>query len=108
MATEIKRTVLADVSGFTPVIDSIAREYGLIRSAVFGRMWRYCQMQDGVCRASMETISEDLGIDRATVLRHAQELVNDGYLEDTTPDLRNRPHVYKDTGKAGLTISIEA
>lgn len=102
----MKRTILADVDGFTPVIDHLAREHGLIRAAVFGRMWRYCQMQDGVCRASLETISTDLGIDRATVLRHAQELVSDGYLEDTTPEIRNRPHLYKDTGKAGIKVSI--
>lgn len=102
----MKRTILADVDGFTPVIDQLAREYGLMRAAVFGRMWRYCQMQDGVCRASLETISTDLGIDRATVLRHAQELVNDGYLEDTTPEIRNRPHIYRDTGKAGIRVSI--
>lgn len=102
----MKKTILADVDGFTPIIDELAREYGLVRAAVFGRMWRYCQMSDGVCRASLETISTDLGVDRATIMRHAQGLVEDGYLEDTTPDLRNRPHIYRDTGKAGLRISI--
>src|SRR3990167_6723420 len=101
----MSKTILANVDGFTPVIDDLAREQGLIRAAVFGRMWRYCQMEDGVCRASLETIASDLGIDKATVLRHAQELVINHYLEDTTPDLRNRPHIYKDTGKAGLKIS---
>lgn len=100
------KTILANVDGFTPVIDSLAKEYGVIRAAVFGAIWRYCQMKDGVCRASLQTISGDLGIDKATVLRHAQALVTDGYLKDVTPDLRNRPHIYKDTGKAGISISI--
>jgi len=102
----MSKTVLAEVGGFTPVIDEIAKEYGLVRSAVFGTVWRYCQMKDGVCKASMSTIAEHLGIDRATVLRHAQALCDSGYLKDLSPDLKNKPHIYKDTGKAGLNISI--
>ena len=103
---EMKRTILADVDGFTPIIDDLAKEYGLMRAAVFGRMWRFCQMSDNVCRASLETIADGLGIDKATVMRHAQELVNDGYLKDLTPEKRNSPHVYQDTGKAGVRISV--
>jgi hypothetical protein len=77
-----------------------------MRAAVFGRVWRFCQMKDGVCRASLETISEGLKIDRATAYRHIAELCKDGYLKDLTPDLRNRPHVYADTGKAGIRLSV--
>jgi hypothetical protein len=98
----VSRTVLANVDGFTPVIDSMAREHGLVTAAVFGRMWRYCQGDRRVCTASLEIIGADLGLDRATAMRHAAKLVELGYLEDLTPDLRNRPHTYRDTGKAGL------
>lgn len=102
----MSKTVLANVDGFTPVIDTLVDEIGLMSAVVFGRIWRYCQMGDGVCKASLETISEAIGVDRATVMRHAKELCDDGYLKDLTPDLRNRPHVYADTGKAGLSVSI--
>jgi hypothetical protein len=102
----MSKTVLANVDGFTPVIDVLVDEIGLMSAVVFGRMWRYCQMEDGVCKAALEAIADGIGVDRATVMRHAKELVDAGYLKDLTPDLRNRPHVYVDTGKAGLAISI--
>jgi DNA-binding Lrp family transcriptional regulator len=102
----MSKTVLADVDGFTPVIDDLIEEMGLMSSVVFGRIWRYCQMEDGVCKASLETIGDGIGVDKATVMRHAKELCEAGYLKDLTPELRNRPHVYADTGKAGLKISV--
>lgn len=102
----MSKTILADVDGFTPVIDRIADELGLTSAAVFGRMWRFCQMEDGVCKASLETIATGLGIDRATVMRHADKLCEAKYLKDLTPDARNVPHVYADTGKAGIRVNI--
>lgn len=102
----MSKTILADVDGFTPVIDSIVEDLGLMSAVVFGRIWRYCQMDDKVCKASLEKIGEGIGVDRATAMRHAKELCDAGYLKDLTPDLRNRPHVYADTGKAGISIAI--
>lgn len=104
----MSKTILADVSGFTPIIDSMAREHGLIYAAVFGRMWRFCQMEDGVCKASLDTIAAGLHVDKATISRYAERLVADGYLRDLTPSLRNSPHVYADTGKASIRVGIGA
>jgi hypothetical protein len=103
----MSKTILADVDGFTPVIDSVVQDTSPITALVFGRIWRFCQLSDGVCKASLETISKDIGLDRATIYRHADILVEKGYLEDKTPDLRNKPHTYADTGKAGLTIQLK-
>jgi hypothetical protein len=102
----MSKTILANVDGFTPVIDSLVEEMGLMTAAVFGRIWRYCQMEDGVCKASLESIGKWIGVDKATVMRHAKVLCDNGYLKDLTPDLRNRPHVYADTGKAGISIQL--
>ena len=105
----MSRTVLAKINGFTPVIDSITKDTGSpITSLVFGRMWRFCQMKDGVCNASLDKIAQLININKATVLRHAKVLVENGYLEDMTPDLRNQPHTYRDTGKAGLYMGVSA
>ena len=104
----MSKTILADLDGFTPVIDELAQEYGLVRAAVFGMIWRYCQMKDGVCYASLGKLSESLGVSLASVQRHAAELVKDGYLNDLTPGLRNKPHTYQDTGKAGIKIKVSA
>lgn len=104
----MSKTILAQVEGWTVLIDSLSKEHGLVTSAVFGRIWRFCGMADGVCTASLQRIADDLGLDRATVMRHAQTLVTAGYLNDLTPQRRNRPHTYADTGKAGIVLKISS
>jgi DNA-binding Lrp family transcriptional regulator len=101
-------TILAEVRGFTPLIDALVDDVGLIQAAVYGKVWRYCQMKDGACSASQETIAKELKVSRITVLRHLKELCRKGYLKDTTPNVRNRPHVYADTGKAKIMALIAA
>jgi DNA-binding MarR family transcriptional regulator len=103
-------SLLSEIKGWSPVIHSLAKQdgIGLITAAVWGAVWRYCQMDDKVCTASLETIGADLGIDKATVLRHIKKLCERGYLRDETPGLRNVTHTYSDTGKVKLTGIIEA
>jgi hypothetical protein len=102
------KTILADVDGWTPLIDEMVQMYGVIGASIFGRIWRYCQMKDGVCSVSLSRIGDDLDLDKATVMRYAARLVQDGYIEDTTPDIGNKPHTYRDTGKASLGVSVKA
>jgi hypothetical protein len=102
----MSRTVLANVDGFTPIIDSLVDDVGIIGAAVFGRIWRFCQMERGICHASLGTIALDLGLSTRTVIRHSDILVSKGYLKDMTPDLRNVPHTYADTGKAAIRIDV--
>ena len=102
----MSKTILSEVEGFTPVIDVIAEELGLVPAAVFGRIWRYCQLRDGVCYASLETLASGLGLNKATVQRNAEKLVKAGYLIDMTPNLRNTPHTYADTGKVKMTTKV--
>ena len=101
-------TFLTDVQGFTPIIDVMVKELGLIPAAVYGRVWRYCQGERGVCQASLETLADEVGLSTRTVQRHLHALAEAGYLEDTTPDLRNRPHTYRDTGRAKVIGLVAA
>jgi len=102
----MSKTILAKVDGWTPLIDCLVKDVGLPAAAVFGRVWRYCQMQNGVCEAAIERMGDELGIDRKTFMRHLSVLTKKGYLLDHTPGVRNKPHVYSDTGKAGLSVTI--
>ena len=102
----MKKTTLATVDGFTPLIDALVQQFGIVTAAVFGKVWRYCQMSDGVCKASQERLARELGMNRVTVNQHIDILVKAGYLKDTTPNLHGKPHEYADTGKANLSISI--
>lgn len=96
------------LSGFTPAPDILIRRYGYVTALVWGRVWRYCQGKDGICHAKLETIAGELGMSVRTVIRHIEPMVTDGYLKDTTPELRNRPHIYADTFKIRIRISVEA
>lgn len=103
----MSKTILAEVEGFTPLMDTVVKDVGITAAAVFGRMWRYCQMSDGVCNASIDTIAEGLGdISRSTIIRHIETLIENGYIKDHSPDLRNHPHTYSDTGKAAMVVKI--
>lgn len=98
------------LEGFTPLIDSMIDEYGLVTAAVYGIVWRHCQMKDKVCKAAIITIAKKINVSERTVIRHLQKLCSDGYLEDRTPDLKHKPHTYAITGKIYLcgVISAEA
>jgi hypothetical protein len=104
----MSKTILAQVDGFTPLIDSLVDEYGVIGAAIFGRIWRYCQGKQGECTAPMSQIGKELDLDKSTISRYVARLVSDQYLEDLTPDAGNTPHTYRDTGKAGLQITLTA
>ena len=99
---------LSEVDGWTPIIEVVAQEVGLIPAAVYGVVWRYCQGEKRVCYASLETMAEKLGINAATVQRHIKALCDAGYVEDLTPGLRNKPHTYRDTGRVEILMLVQA
>ena len=99
---------LSEVKGFTPVIDVLVAEVGLITANVYGVVWRYCQMETGVCTASLETIAHRIGSSRKTAERHIKRLVKQGYLADLTPNLKHKPHTYADTGRIKINGLVEA
>ena len=107
MAKNDVKTFLTRVQGFTPVIDALAQELSTFHALVYGVVWRFCQMDDEVCTASTETLARMIGISRRTVWRYLKDLCEQGYLRDLTPDRRNVPHVYQDTGKAKILGLVE-
>ena len=94
------------IRNFTPLADVLVQKYGVMTAAVYGRVHRYTRMSSHVCYASLQSIAEGLNIDRVTVMRHLAILVEDGYLEDLTPNTRNRPHIYKPTRKLVWTLDL--
>ena len=89
---------------FTPVFDAAVKAVGgLYPAAVFGLVYRHCQMRRGVCDASAESLAALLGCTTKTIYRQLAQLTQDGFLEDRTPGLRNAPHTYSMTPK-GLAL----
>jgi hypothetical protein len=92
------------LSGFTPAPDILIKKYGYVTALIWGRVWRYCQGPEGYCYAKLETIAGELKMSVRNVIRHIKKLCADGYLEDTTPNYRNTPHIYRDPGKLRIRI----
>lgn len=90
--------------GFIPVIDVLVDETDLMTAVVFGKVWRYCQMKKKKCYATVPRLAEECGISVSSVQRRLKKLCALGYLKDTTPNLRNKPHTYVDTGVIGLAV----
>ena len=89
-------------NGFTFVPDEIINEIDLLTAVVYGKIWRYCQLKDGVCKASLSTMSSELRLDKRTIRARIRKLISSGYIRDLTPDLVHRPHVYVLTDKKPL------
>jgi hypothetical protein len=100
----MSRTILSEVNGWTPVIDSIATEYSPITALVFGVIWRYCQMDSHKCTASQQTLADHIGISRRAFMDHAKILVENGFL--IAEESIGKTTTYYDTGKAGVRIIL--
>jgi DNA-binding transcriptional regulator YhcF (GntR family) len=95
---------LTEFEGFTPIIDAVVQEVGLMTAIVFGVIYRHCQMNKHVCNASQTTLAEKLGMRRETVNRHIAKLVKLGYIEEV--ETSGRTITYQDTGKANLLVKV--
>jgi 5-methylcytosine-specific restriction endonuclease McrA len=78
-------TFLSECKGFTPVIDVLAKEVGMMTALVYGIVWRYCQMEDGICYISRRQMAEHAQISVRTVERHLERLCEAGYLKQVLP-----------------------
>lgn len=72
---------------------------------VFGAIWRHTQKRYHVCFATQSTLARQAGICIRSIRYHIRRLEGLGYVEDTTPDLRNRSHYYRITEKGWLLAS---
>lgn len=80
--------------GFTPVYDSVAREYGLVGAAVYGVVHRHCLMRDGDCHCSLDTMAYLLGVTESTARRWLRRLEADGWIRQTQASTPRVPAHY--------------
>jgi len=106
MTSQSARNVSASVSRFTPCPDVLVDLYSHTTALVWGKICRYSQMDEGICRASLERLALEMGLTDETIAKHVKKLEEGQYVQDMTPDLRNRPHIYKDTEKLRLKVNI--
>lgn len=101
-----EKKIEAGISQFTPCPDVLVQKYSHTTAMIWGKVWRYCQMKDESCSAAIKRLADELNLSEDTIGKHIKLLESGGYIEDLTPDLKNRPHTYIDTGKLQLKISI--
>lgn len=92
---------------FTPVFDVIVQdpELGPMAALVFGRVWRYCQMEQQACFAGRDKMAEQIGLSERTFSEWLPKLVRAGYLEEVNGKAKYRKGCrYKDTGKVRLQV----
>jgi len=100
------KQIETSVSRFTPAPDILVEAYGITCAVVWGKIWRYCQMEDEICRAAQERLADELNISRPTLDKYIKILEDEKYIKDKTPDLRNKPHIFITTSKLQLKVSI--
>ncbi len=70
------------IKNYTPVFDRITKELDPLASLIFGRIWRYAQMENGQCEASLQTLATDTGVSVDTVRRRIETLMEADYLSE--------------------------
>ena len=90
-----------EIRDFTPCLDELVTKYGLSIAAVYGKVYRYSQMEEEECFAGQERIGEELALSRGTINRHLQLLEREGYLRKVRTGRTNH---YVTTEKAGIFI----
>jgi hypothetical protein len=90
----MKKDIVNKISfTFFPTSTAICKMFDLETAAVYGRIWCYC-CQKGECYASKSTIGEEVGLSTKTVERRITILLENKYINDETPGIRNRAHTY--------------
>lgn len=94
-----------DEYGFTMVLDWMAQSpyLGKHEALTFGVVWRFAQMKEGVCRASMTKIGKRCDLSKWTVAKSLKKLVKYGYLNRKSVGLKV-PNTYTLTIKARKRI----
>lgn len=87
------------MSEFTPLPDPIVSSMGIYAASVYGRVWRYCQMERGRCFAPAHRIATELNLGQRTVERYLSRLVEDGWIERDSGKSDGKPSTYYTTGK---------
>ena len=94
----------AKIKGFTPVSDQLCQRYGALTALIYGRVWRYSEM-NGYCTASLSRMSKEIGVSVRTFQRGVEVLELGGYLSiEERPGLTN---IYKPTSKIAYVATVE-
>ena len=98
------RTFSNQVGGYTLLSDIVTQELGLTGSAVYGVVWRHCQMKERLCKKSAQGIGQILGLNERTVRKWLKRLVEQGYLRKT----QSSPNHYVTTDKVEKRLELRA
>lgn len=102
---------LENCQGWTPSPDALVRKkrYGFEGAYLWGRLRRLCQLGKGTYTISHEALGNRIGMSRRTVIKYLDRLIEDGYVDDLTPDVRNKSHTYSvKRGEDKILLEVQA
>ena len=79
-------------NNFTMVFEDVIQKTTLITALVHGAIFRIILMR-GICDLSNEQIGKFCNLSSRTIITHIGILKKAGYIIDTTPESKNRPHI---------------
>jgi hypothetical protein len=92
-----------------PMPDELVKRCGIHCAAVYGAVWHYARMNNGICKVSDIYIVIKSGVPKTTIKKWLKLLVLTGYLtvEENMADLdkfQRATHIYRLTDKLVLDI----
>ncbi len=100
------RRILARLPLFIPMFDQMVLRYGIMTAAVYGVVWRQCQMGERLCRIPVCRVANVVGANPITVTKSLRRLVEQGWVEDVTPHIGRHPHAYRVTGRFHTSVEL--
>jgi DNA-binding MarR family transcriptional regulator len=92
-SNDVTQKTTTQPATFTPLFDELVDQgFSLAERAIYGQIWRYSQMSEGRCTATLETIAENIGVSKKTVIRALASLKEHGLVVDLTPEIKNHYH----------------
>lgn len=108
MAKNMTDSFLDDCGGWTPAPDVLAQKYGFESAYLWGKLRRLCQLGNGQYTISPEALGKRFGMSRRTVIDRLKLMIQDGYVEDLTPGVRNKAHTYSvKKGEAKIVSGVQ-
>lgn len=102
----MRNKISGTMSGWSPIFDTVVQEVGLMTASVYGVIWRHCQMRNGECTASQETLAGKIGITIRSLQRHAEKLIDAGFLSKVTDT--GVGTTYSDNEKMNIRVAVYA
>jgi len=95
------------LGSWKPVYDYLLSQLGPERATVLSVMAWHARGDYGYCNVSADHLAQQCGLSIWVLTAHRRWLVQEGWLEDLTPNTRRFTHHYRPTTKCAAPVRVE-